>query len=117
MRCLVTVTAAFVRLRSGGTLTISSVMPPEPSLALDASLAPAQIYIVLAITVASFSWLLKPETLGQLAGWQVFIGFLLIFIQFLHLVSYAAIHANWPEFNTVVIEFAHHAPMSVAFSG
>ena len=63
-------------------------MPPEPSLALDASLAPAQIYIVLAITVASFSWLLKPEPPGQLTGRQVFIGFLLIFIQFLHLVSY-----------------------------
>ena len=87
-------------------------MPPEPSLALDASLAPAQIYIVLAITVASFSWLLKPEPPGQLTGRQVFIGFLLIFIQFLHLVSYAAIHANWPEFNTV----AHGIVLSLSMA-
>lgn len=75
-------------------------MPPEPPLALDASLAPAQIYIVLAITVASFSWLLKPETLGQLAGLQVFAGFSLVFFQLLHLVFYATIHASRPELNT-----------------
>lgn len=75
--------------------------PPDASLALDASLAPAQIYIVLAITVASFSWLLKPETVGQLTVPQVFVGFLLIFLQLLHVVFYATIHASRPEINTV----------------
>ena len=74
-------------------------MPSDPSSALDSSLAPAQIYIVLAITVASFSWLLKSETLGELTGRQVLVGGLLILYQLLHVATYAAIHEIRPEIN------------------
>ena len=62
-------------------------MPP-PDAALDAVLAPAQLYIVLAITVATFGWLLKPESLGSLSPWQVAWGALLVLAQGAHLVLY-----------------------------
>lgn len=76
-------------------------MSPDPP-ALDSSLAPAQIYIVFAITVASFSWLLKPETLGELTGRQVLVGGLLIFYQLLHVATYATIQVVRPEINFVM---------------
>ncbi len=75
---------------------------PDASLALDASLAPTQIYIVLAITVATFAWLLKPETLRQLTGLQVIAGGVLVFYQCMHLWIYVALHEIQPVINTVM---------------
>lgn len=46
-------------------------MPPDASPvvpAVDVSLAPSQIYILFAITLTTFAWLLKPEAFGQLSG-------------------------------------------------
>ena len=75
---------------------------PLEAPALDASLAPAQIYIVLAITVATFGWLLRPETLRQLTGLQVIAGGLLILYQCMHLWVYVTFHAIQPAINTVL---------------
>ena len=41
--------------------------------------APSQIYILFAITLTTFAWLLKPEAFGQLSGRQLLAGGLLVF--------------------------------------
>lgn len=50
--------------------------------------APMQIYIVLAITVATFAWLLKPPLLLKLTpkGWWP--GAVLVLLQCIHLWTY-----------------------------
>ena len=80
-------------------------MPPDASPVVpggDASLAPSQIYILFAITLTTFAWLLKPEAFGQLSGRQLSVGGLLVFYQGVHIVSYVAIEQIGPELNVVV---------------
>ena len=80
-------------------------MPPDASPAVpavDVSLAPSQIYILFAITLTTFAWLLKPEAFGQLSGRQLLAGALLVFYQGVHVVSYVAIEQIGPEINVVV---------------
>ena len=80
---------------------LRSTMPPDAALdtALDVCFAPSQLYIVLAITVATFGWLLKPESLGSLSGLQVTLGALLVFVQAAHLVLYPALQ---PRYNAMM---------------
>ena len=81
-------------------------MPPDASPVIGASLAPPQIYILLAITLTTFAWLLKPESFGQLRGWQIWPAALLVVYQSGHVVSYVAIERIAPEVNTVAHGFA-----------
>ena len=68
-------------------------MPP------DALLAPTQVYIILAITVATFSWLLRPESMAQLSGWEVAVCACVVGYQSLHLLLFTSIHENYPWAN------------------
>ena len=77
-------------------------MPPDACPAVDASLAPSQIYIIFAITLTTFAWLLKPEAFGQLSGRQLLVGVSLVFYQVAHVVLYVAIQQIGPEINVVV---------------
>lgn len=70
-------------------------MPPEA--ALEAWLAPPQLYIVLAITVATFGWLLKPESLGSLSLCEVGWGALLVLTQVAHIALYSELPARLNE--------------------
>lgn len=79
-------------------------MPPDAvpaAPAIGASLAPPQIYILFAITLTTFAWLLKPETLGQLSGRQLAAGGSLVLYQCCHVVSYVAVDEIEPGINTV----------------
>lgn len=84
-------------------------MPPDASPAIPvigASLAPPQIYILLAITLTTFAWLLKPEAFGQLSGRQLWPAAFLVLYQSGHVVSYVAIERIAPEANTLAHGFA-----------
>ena len=48
-------------------------------------LAPPQLYVLLAITIATFGWLLRPGTLGELPSDILKLGAALVFVQYLHL--------------------------------
>ena len=63
-------------------------------------MAPTELYIVMAITVATFSWLLAPrnggyELPGSVTYWAC--GFLVF--QVTHIVYYSAIDGWWPTLN------------------
>lgn len=65
------------------------MQPPDcVALCTDGTFAPMQVYIVLAITVATFAWLLRPPLLLRLPpkGWLP--GALLVFLQCIHLWTY-----------------------------
>jgi uncharacterized membrane protein len=58
-------------------------MQQSPSLEL--LLAPTQLYILLAITVATLAWLLKPSPAGKAALRECLVGLGLVVVQVLQL--------------------------------
>lgn len=52
---------------------------------LEDMLAPPQLYVLLAITIATFGWLLRPGTLGELPSEWLMRSGALILAQFVHL--------------------------------
>ena len=60
-------------------------MPPEPCVSLCSSLAPAQLYVFLAISVATGSWLLPQFKGNTTAKWLLAV---LITAAVFHVVAY-----------------------------
>ena len=71
-------------------------MPPDAALdTVRAVYAPTQVYIVLAITLTTFAWLLKPdESLGRLTGGQAAIGATLILLEIVHIAAYPVLRPS-----------------------
>lgn len=78
-------------------------MQPETHLisATTDFLAPPQIYVFLGITMATFSWLLKPESarsIDRLGKWSL--G--LVAVQVLHLLIYVVLEEVHEAVNPIV---------------
>ena len=70
----------------------------------DCWLAPTELYIVMAITVATFSWLLVPRRPGDppLAAWIVWPSLAFLLLQVIQIVAYRDIENRWPSLPAIM---------------
>ena len=71
--------------------------------------APVQIYILLALTVSTFAWLVQPDQFYELRSRHVVIGSLLGFVQILQILIYG--------FVPLPVNIALHSLFFVSYFG